>query len=392
MERYYITTTTDFYGKTYRIGKYDPEKRTEIGFMADVISIETNKGKLLKVERAKDVLSPEETNGLREATAETYGKAEALLEQTTGLAEELLSSINRKAIEIQAEKKREIFSVILHELGHAVTALLNDVKVRYILIEMPKEGKVSKADEMVAITAIYDTDDKKAKAEICFGGVCVESIFLGKEIEIEGEDREMLLDFCPSVKQWDKIRSRVEKKLENYYKAVGEYARELTFSGVEEKGGKLVIEILEKTLDDFMKKQSSRFFVKEFAEGTYTIGELTGEPNEDGEQDYRGYYSCRDTLSRLEEKEDFLGEDELQELQNNKYPCTPLLVTKEKYLKVESIYKELLSIYRENGIEVENDITAEALQELPETTPDREQIISKAESLLYEAYKTISRK
>lgn len=138
--------------------------------------------------------------------------------------------------------------------------------------------------------------------------------------------------------------------------------------------------------------EQSIYFVKEFTpEGTYSIGELTGEPNKDGERDYRGYYSTRNTLSRLEDGEDFLGAEELQELQTNSYPSTPVLVTKERYLKVEAIYKELLSIYRKYDIEVKYDtlITDEALEELPETTPDREQVISKAESLLEEAYKTI---
>lgn len=96
MERYYITESSDFYGVTYHIGKYDPEARTEIGFLADVITIETGKGQLLRVEQEKNVLSPEETKELREVEAEAYRKAEALLEQTIELAEELLSSIKNE--------------------------------------------------------------------------------------------------------------------------------------------------------------------------------------------------------------------------------------------------------------------------------------------------------
>jgi MinD-like ATPase involved in chromosome partitioning or flagellar assembly len=59
-------------------------------------------------------------------------------------------------------------------------------------------------------------------------------------------------------------------------------------------------------------------FFKEFRESEYSIGEFVGEPNEDGEQDYKGYsISDREEqteFSIIKAGEDFLSGDEVEDL------------------------------------------------------------------------------
>ena len=57
-------------------------------------------------------------------------------------------------------------------------------------------------------------------------------------------------------------------------------------------------------------------FSKEFGEDEYTIGEYVGEPNHNGEQDYRGYSISPTGLSVIADGEDFLADDEVETLQN----------------------------------------------------------------------------
>lgn len=57
-------------------------------------------------------------------------------------------------------------------------------------------------------------------------------------------------------------------------------------------------------------------FSKEFGEDGYSIGEYVGEPNHNGEQDYRGYSISPTGLSVIADGEDFLAEDEVERLQN----------------------------------------------------------------------------
>lgn len=133
-------------------------------------------------------------------------------------------------------------------------------------------------------------------------------------------------------------------------------------------------------------EQSNRYFVKEFTpEGTYSIGELIGEPNEDGEQDYRGYYSTDSSLTRIDDREDFISEEDRADLQSNRYPSFPRASTEEDYRRAEAIYNELLSLCSTHGVETRDGVvTEELIEELPE--PDRE----RAEALLAEAYRLIA--
>lgn len=57
-------------------------------------------------------------------------------------------------------------------------------------------------------------------------------------------------------------------------------------------------------------------FSKEFGEDGYSIGEYVGEPNHNGEQDYRGYSISPTGFSLIADGEDFLAEDEVERLQN----------------------------------------------------------------------------
>lgn len=57
-------------------------------------------------------------------------------------------------------------------------------------------------------------------------------------------------------------------------------------------------------------------FSKEFGDNGYSIGEYVGEPNHNGEQDYRGYSISPTDFSIIADGEDFLAEDEVETLQN----------------------------------------------------------------------------
>ena len=94
------------------------------------------------------------------------------------------------------------------------------------------------------------------------------------------------------------------------------FAKDIVTHAPDSNGAKdyqnLTEEIIERTSGN-----KSLIFAKEFSspEGSYSVGELVGEPNEDGEQDYTGYSIGKDEFSVLSKGEDFLSEDEVEELQ-----------------------------------------------------------------------------
>lgn len=63
-------------------------------------------------------------------------------------------------------------------------------------------------------------------------------------------------------------------------------------------------------------EEGGLIFSKDFGEDGYSIGEFVGEPNKDGEQDYRGYSVSQTGFSIIADGEDFLAEDEVESLQD----------------------------------------------------------------------------
>ena len=118
------------------------------------------------------------------------------------------------------------------------------------------------------------------------------------------------------------------------------FAKDIVTHAPDSNGAKdyqnLTEEIIERTSGN-----KSLIFAKEFSspEGSYSVGELVGEPNEDGEQDYTGYSIGKDEFSVLSKGEDFLSEDEVEELQRG--GSTGLQKrNRATLLRLETLYKQ----------------------------------------------------
>lgn len=94
MIKYFIKEYSDFYGETHGIGKYDTDKIEEGSVLADIVSIEIDKGLVAKIEFIHDYLSDDELDELKEVKAEDYSKAEELLRDTINKSNELIKALH----------------------------------------------------------------------------------------------------------------------------------------------------------------------------------------------------------------------------------------------------------------------------------------------------------
>ena len=122
-------------------------------------------------------------------------------------------------------------------------------------------------------------------------------------------------------------------------------------------------------------------FFKEFRESEYSIGEFVGEPNEDGEQDYKGYsISDREEqteFSIIKAGEDFLSGDEVEDLLSG----GSMLELKDRATlnAVGQLYEETLAKLTPLGYTNSNFIGMDKIEDLPEEN------VEKAEDILRDA-------
>ena len=122
-------------------------------------------------------------------------------------------------------------------------------------------------------------------------------------------------------------------------------------------------------------------FFKEFRESEYSIGEFVGEPNEDGEQDYKGYsISDREEqteFSIIKAGEDFLSGDEVEDLLSG----GSMLELKDRATlnAVGQLYEETLAKLTPLGYTDSKSINLDEVEDLPEDN------VEEAEEILRDA-------
>ena len=122
-------------------------------------------------------------------------------------------------------------------------------------------------------------------------------------------------------------------------------------------------------------------FFKEFRESEYSIGEFVGEPNEDGEQDYKGYsISDREEqteFSIIKSGEDFLSGDEVEDLLSG----GSMLELKDRATlnAVGQLYEETLAKLTPLGYTDSKSINLDEVEDLPEDN------VEEAEEILRDA-------
>ena len=122
-------------------------------------------------------------------------------------------------------------------------------------------------------------------------------------------------------------------------------------------------------------------FFKEFRESEYSIGEFVGKPNEDGEQDYKGYsISDREEqteFSIIKAGEDFLSGDEEEDLLSG----GSMLELKDRATlnAVGQLYEETLAKLTPLGYTDSKSINLDEIEDLPEDN------VEEAEEILRDA-------
>lgn len=122
-------------------------------------------------------------------------------------------------------------------------------------------------------------------------------------------------------------------------------------------------------------------FFKEFRESEYSIGEFVGKPNEDGEQDYKGYsISDREEqteFSIIKAGEDFLSGDEVEDLLSG----GSMLELKDRATlnAVGQLYEETLAKLTPLGYTDSKSINLDEIEDLPEDN------VEEAEEILRDA-------
>lgn len=205
----------------------------------------------------------------------------------------------------------------------------------------------------------------------------------GAEADREAQNMENFIEYCVT----HYAGCTRAKAIEMYWESLEEELyQEMRAQEAEEQ----------REAEEAERIATATYFVKEFTPaGNYSIGMLIGEPNENGEQGYCGYFSTPTSLAYI--TDDFLCDEDLAELHSTEgvkvspYPSTP-----DTYQAIQNLFGELMGILHKHGTKADDGKTlssfsVEALEELiPADTPERAQVIGSAEEIISKAYQIIS--
>ena len=232
------------------------------------------------------------------------------------------SSLEMAGVELELSSRMER-EYILKELLEPIQD-----KYDYILLDTPPSLGLVTLNALVAATDLYipltaealpsrgltmlldilQMVKKRLNPTIALSGVIItrwESSNLSKMVE-----EKLRSNFGEAV-----FNTKIRKNV-----AIAEaplFSKDIISHAPDSNGAKdyrdLTEEVIERT-----SGTKSLIFAKEFTspEGAYSVGELVGEPNEDGEQDYTGYSISPTEFSVLTKGEDFLSEEEVQTLKD----------------------------------------------------------------------------
>ena len=260
--------------------------------------------------------------------------------------------------------------------------LLADVKDNYdyILLDCPPSLGIITYNALVAATDLYIVLTAEAlpyKGLTMLEEVVGELKALNKDLEVSGVFITRYNNRSLNNIVVEQIRERYGSKVfstkirENIAVAEAPLMGKDIFSYAPECNGAKDYEALTDEIIKRMEKDDAIFFFKEFGgDYGYSVGEFVGEPNEDGEQNYRGYSFTRTKerveFSILHDREDFLSEDEVEQLREKEDDMSLHKISRDTFLKIGQLYEETAKKLSALGYESRDFLNMEEIEDLPD--------------------------